>query len=121
MFGGAGHGGGHGGGHFAAEALASQSIFTPKDTSAQLAQFQSWAQTNSQALSTQLCTSSANVINAVNGVNDRMFQAFVAQAQAQTAQVNNMQERFPILRLGQAACGMLLREPAGHRQPERAN
>lgn len=80
-----------GAGAFAAESIAAQSLYTPKDTAAQLATFQSWAQTNAAALAQQCCTSSANIINAVNGVNDRMFAAFVAQAQAQTAQLNNMQ------------------------------
>jgi hypothetical protein len=80
-----------GAGAFAAEAVAAQSIFTPKDTAAQLNTFQSWAQTNAATLAQQLCTSSANIISAVNGVNQQMFQAFVAQAQAQTAQLNNMQ------------------------------
>jgi hypothetical protein len=89
--GGGGHGGGHGDGHFAAEALAAQSIFTPKDTSAQLNTFQSWAQTNAAALAQQCCCSTQQVIAAVNGVSDKLFQTYIAQAQVATAQVNNLQ------------------------------
>lgn len=87
-----GAGAGHGGaGAFAAEAVASQSIFTPKDTSLQLSSFQNWAQTNAAQLAQQCCCSTSQIISAVNSVNDRMFAAFVAQAQAQTAQLNSMQ------------------------------
>jgi predicted transcriptional regulator len=72
-------------------ALAAESIMTSKDISSQLNTFQSWAQSNASTLASQLCTSSSNIINAVNNVNQQMFQAFVGQAQAQTAQMNNMQ------------------------------
>lgn len=86
---------GLGGGAGAAGAVAAaEGITTAKDVSAQLNTFQSWAQTNSQALSTQLCTSSANIVNTVNGVSDKLFQTFVAQAQAQTAQLNDIGREF---------------------------
>lgn len=83
-----------GAGAFAAEAVAAQSIYTPKDTAAQLNTFQSWAQNNAAALAQQLCTSSANIVSTVTNVNDRLFAAFVAQAQAQTAQLNDLGRSF---------------------------
>lgn len=79
-----------GAGGVGGDALAAQSIFTPKDTSAQLNTFQSWAQTNAAALAQQLGTTQAQVIQTVSGVSDRLFAAFVAQAQAQTAQLNDL-------------------------------
>lgn len=82
LFGGR-NGGFFGGGNsgVGGDALAAQSLVTPKDTNNQLAAFQAWAASNAQTLSTQLCTSSAAITSAVNALTPQMFQSFAAQAQ----------------------------------------
>lgn len=86
-------GGGLFGGNGAAggDAVAAASISTSKDVMAQLNTFQSWAQNNASQLAQQCCCSTQQIMAAVSGVSDKLFQAFVAQSQAQTAQLNNTQ------------------------------
>lgn len=88
-----------GAGAFAAEAVAAQSIFTPKDTSLQLNSFQNWAQNNATQLATgiagidkSICCSSRDIIAAVSALTPQMFQQFAAQAMQscqQTAGIND--------------------------------
>lgn len=96
LFGRGGFGGWGGGvngqaGAFAAEAVAAQSIVTPKDTNAQLAAFQNWAASNAQALATQICgidksicCSSRDIIAAVNALTPQMYQSFATLTQGMT-------------------------------------
>lgn len=97
-----------GAGAFAAEAVAAQSIFTPKDTSHQLNNFQSWAQNNASALAAQICgvdksvcISSREIIEAVNALTPQMYQSFAAQAMQscqETASINkNVNDGFTTL------------------------
>lgn len=91
LFGGR-NGGFFGGGNsgVGGDALAAQSLVTPKDTNNQLAAFQAWAAANAQTLSTQLCTSSAAITSAVNALTPQMFQSFASQAQQMCSGFHNV-------------------------------